>query len=165
LVEVHVGYLGDSAISSELTAKTDTKTAFIRIFRLTATLVLVASMASVSLRPSYMEQRFDSVGNRSSRCVTRFASSTTALNRNKLTCAGSGIIFFSIRNDIAKKWQGEPISQPSSICIERAAIRQKSGSSAMVFLYSEVLKKPFDWLEDVARALSLHTRLGMKGGR
>jgi hypothetical protein len=35
----------------------------------------------------------------------------------------------------------------------------------MVFLYSEVLKQPFDWLEDVARALSSHTRLGMKGGR
>ena len=33
-----------------------------------------------------------------------------------------------------------------------AASTQNQALSALVFLYSEVLKQPFDWLEDVARA-------------
>jgi hypothetical protein len=33
-----------------------------------------------------------------------------------------------------------------------AASTQNQALSALVFFYSEVLKQPFDWLEDVARA-------------
>jgi site-specific recombinase XerD len=33
-----------------------------------------------------------------------------------------------------------------------AASTQNQGLSALLFLYSEVLQQPFDWLEDVERA-------------